>query len=165
MPGCLVSYCPFITFVEVSKGSFLSESLKRPKKYSKSLSWADDLNFMPITVIQFFKFSAQDSDLEYFFELHQTFWQKANFNSDFSYYYLYTILLRIRLTYYCECVVRNKTENPFTRDNKKILLDDFLMTHLENCRWQGWPGQTDEPTYRKINRHIDKWTDKFSGRY
>ena len=27
-----------------------------------------------------FKLSAQDSDLEYFFEPHQTFWQKATFS-------------------------------------------------------------------------------------
>ena len=32
------------------------------------------LNFPPITVNNIFKFSAQDSDYEYFFEPHQTFW-------------------------------------------------------------------------------------------
>ena len=38
-----------------------------PKKdlYSKSLSWAENLNFLPITVNNLFKFSAQDRDLEY----------------------------------------------------------------------------------------------------
>ena len=34
-------------------------------KYSKSLSWAENLNFPPKTVNNLFKFSAQDSDLEY----------------------------------------------------------------------------------------------------
>ena len=34
-------------------------------KYSKSLSWAKNLNFLPKTVNNLFKFSAQDSDLEY----------------------------------------------------------------------------------------------------
>ena len=47
-------------------------------------------------------------------------------------------------------IVRNKTENPFTRGNKKILFDDFLMTNLENyrCR-QGWPGQMDRQMFRQ----------------
>ena len=35
------------------------------KKYSKSLFWAENLNFQPITVNNLFKFSAQDRDLEY----------------------------------------------------------------------------------------------------
>ena len=34
-------------------------------KCSKSLSWAENLNFPPKTVNNLFKFSAQDSDLEY----------------------------------------------------------------------------------------------------
>ena len=36
-------------------------------KYSKSLSWAENLNFPPKTVNNLFKFSAQDSDLEYLY--------------------------------------------------------------------------------------------------
>ena len=35
--------------------------------YSKSLSWAENLNFPPKTVNSLFKFSAQNSDLEYLF--------------------------------------------------------------------------------------------------
>ena len=41
-------------------------------KYSKSLSWAENLNFPPKSVNNLFKFSAQDSDLEYLF------WQCKN---------------------------------------------------------------------------------------
>ena len=51
------------------------------KNYSKSLSWAENLNFPPKTVNNIFKFSAQDSDLEYCFELYQIFWQKATFKT------------------------------------------------------------------------------------
>jgi hypothetical protein len=36
-------------------------------KYSKSLSLAENLKFPPKTVYNLFKFSAQDSDLEYLF--------------------------------------------------------------------------------------------------
>jgi hypothetical protein len=36
-------------------------------KYSKSLSWTWNLNFLPITVNNKLKFQAQDSNLEYFF--------------------------------------------------------------------------------------------------
>ena len=49
------------------------------QKDSKSLLWAENLNLLPITVNNLFKFSAQDSDLEYIFELHQPFWKKATF--------------------------------------------------------------------------------------
>ena len=41
-------------------------------KYSKSLSRAEHLNFPPESVNNLFKFSAQDSDLEYLF------WQFKN---------------------------------------------------------------------------------------
>ena len=50
----------------LGKGSFLSESLMQLKKYSKSLSWAENLNKLFIVMGGKFKFSAQDSDLEYF---------------------------------------------------------------------------------------------------
>ena len=54
-----------------SKGVFFSESVMRfsnlQNKYSKSLSWTWNLNFLPITVNNLFKFQAQDSDLEYSF--------------------------------------------------------------------------------------------------
>ena len=53
------------------KGGFKSEDtgefLHLQHKYSKSLSWAENLNFPPKTVNNLFKLSAQDSDLEYLF--------------------------------------------------------------------------------------------------
>ena len=59
-----------------TKGCFKSEEtrgfLPLQDKYSKSLSWAENLNFPPKTVNNLFKFSAQDSDLEYLF------WQRKN---------------------------------------------------------------------------------------
>ena len=52
-----------------SKGGFKSEDagefLHLQHKYSKSLSWAENLNFPPKTVNNLFKFSTQDSDFEY----------------------------------------------------------------------------------------------------
>ena len=52
------------------KGGFKSEdtgeSLHLQHKYSKPLSWAENLNFLPKTVKNLFKFSAQDCDLDYF---------------------------------------------------------------------------------------------------
>ena len=42
-------------------------------KYSKSLSWAENLNFPPKSVNNLFKFFAQDSDLEYLF------WQQKKY--------------------------------------------------------------------------------------
>ena len=51
------------------KGGFKSEDtgefLHLQYKYSRSLSWAENLNFLPKTVNNLFKFSAQASDLEY----------------------------------------------------------------------------------------------------
>jgi hypothetical protein len=53
------------------KGGFKSEEtggfLFLQNKYSKSLSCAENLNFLPKSVNNLFKFSAQDSDLEYLF--------------------------------------------------------------------------------------------------
>ena len=52
-----------------AEGGFKSEDtgecLHCQHKYSKSLSWAENLNFPPKTVNNTFKFSAQDRDLEY----------------------------------------------------------------------------------------------------
>ena len=52
-----------------AKGGFKSEDTGEffhcQHKYSKSLSWAENLNFPPKTLNNLFKFSAQDSDLEY----------------------------------------------------------------------------------------------------
>ena len=54
-----------------SKGSFKSEETGeffcRQNRYSKSLSWAENLNFPPKTLNNIFKFSSQDSDLENLF--------------------------------------------------------------------------------------------------
>ena len=51
------------------KGDFYSEEtggfLHLQNKYSKSLSWAKNLNFPPKIVKNLFKFSTQDRDLEY----------------------------------------------------------------------------------------------------
>ena len=53
------------------KGGFKSEEtegfLLLQDKYSKLLSWAEHLNFLPKTVNNVFKFSAQDSDLNIYF--------------------------------------------------------------------------------------------------
>ena len=58
-------------------------------KYSKSLSWTWNLNFLPITVNNKFKFQAQDRNLEYVYfgdleiwKTNHTFWKKATFSSD-----------------------------------------------------------------------------------
>ena len=54
-----------------SKGGLNSEEtggvLLLQNKYSTSLSLSENLNFQPKTVNNLFKFSAQDSDLEYLF--------------------------------------------------------------------------------------------------
>ena len=58
-------------FIDQPKGGFKSEETGIlfccQNKYSKSLSWEKNLNFPPKTVNNLFKFSAQDSDLEYLF--------------------------------------------------------------------------------------------------
>ena len=60
-----------VKFATTSKGGFKSEENGEffycQNKYSKSLSWAENLNFSPKTVNILFKFSSQDSDLEYLF--------------------------------------------------------------------------------------------------
>ena len=57
------------------KGGFKSEDIVKilhcQHKYSKLLSWPENLNFLPKTVNNIFKFSAQDSDLEYLFWLQK----------------------------------------------------------------------------------------------
>ena len=59
-----------------AKGCFKSEEtgefFRCQNEYSKSLSWAENLNIPPKTVTNFFKFSAKDSNLEYLF------WQQKN---------------------------------------------------------------------------------------
>ena len=65
----------FLT-LDIIKGGFKPEDtgnfLHCKHKYSKSISWVENLNFPPNTVNNLFKFSAQDSDLEYLF------WQRKN---------------------------------------------------------------------------------------
>ena len=60
-----------------AKSRIMSEGMGRflllQNKYAKSLSWAENLNFPPTTVNKFFKFSAQDSNLEYLL------WRGKNF--------------------------------------------------------------------------------------
>ena len=55
--------------VQLPKGGFMSEDtgkiLRLQHKYSKLLSWAENLNFPPKTVNNLFKFSAQDSNLDF----------------------------------------------------------------------------------------------------
>ena len=62
-------YLIFEIFSDLPKGGFKSEEtggfLLLQNKYSKSLSWAENLNFWPKTVNNLFKFPAQDSYLEY----------------------------------------------------------------------------------------------------
>ena len=49
------------------KGIVKEGFLLLQNKYSKSLSWAENLNFPPKSINILFKFSAEDSDLEYLF--------------------------------------------------------------------------------------------------
>ena len=59
----------YMNFKEQSLGGFTSEDtgnfLLLQHKYSKSLSWAENLNKLFTVLGRKFKFSAQDSDLEY----------------------------------------------------------------------------------------------------
>ena len=71
----------FRVLVHKVKVAFCQKVWWGSKEYSKRLPSAENLNFPPIIVNNFFKFSAQESDLEYFFEPHRTFWQKATFSS------------------------------------------------------------------------------------
>ena len=58
-------------YSSATKGGFKSEDtgkfLLPQNKYSKSLSWAENLNKLFTVLCGKFKFSAQDSDLEYLF--------------------------------------------------------------------------------------------------
>ena len=64
-------------FPGTNKGGFKSEEtgefLHLQNKYSIPLSWAENLNFLPKTLNNLFKFSAQDTDLEYLF------WRSTNY--------------------------------------------------------------------------------------
>jgi hypothetical protein len=82
--------CRISLLVPSSKGGFKSEETGVffccQNEYSKSLSWAENLNFPPKTVNNLFKFSAQDSDLEYIFILatkkfFSIYWLKATFST------------------------------------------------------------------------------------
>ena len=125
----LCYYCCY-----VSKGSFLSESLKRLKKYSKSLSWAENLNFPPIKVNNLFKCQAQDSDLKYFFEPLQTFWQKATFSCVwFCFISTYIDYLKLIKIYFTDlkliCIYRATLTLPM-HYNQIILWGIFLFLLL-----------------------------------
>ena len=66
-----IAPCLLIFPSRLAKGCFKSEEtrgfLPLQDKYSKSLSWAENLNFPSKTVNNLFKFSPQESDLEYLF--------------------------------------------------------------------------------------------------
>ena len=55
----------FFPFKGGSKSEDTGKILRLQHKYSKSLSWAENLNFPHKTVNNFFKFSAKDNDLEH----------------------------------------------------------------------------------------------------
>ena len=79
-----------------SIGGFNSEEfLHLQHKYSKSLSWAENLNFLPKTVNNLFKFSAQDSHLEYLC------WRRKKFpeSSDFKQPLIIELLICFGLDY------------------------------------------------------------------
>ena len=61
----------FLCWVDFTKGGLKSEDtgefLFLQNKYSKSLSWAENLNKLFTVLGGKFKFSAQDSGLEYLF--------------------------------------------------------------------------------------------------
>ena len=63
----------FILKVALSQKICAGEFLHLQHKYSKSLSWAENLNFPPKTVYKLFKFSAQDSYLKYLCWRHKIF--------------------------------------------------------------------------------------------
>ena len=78
----------------VTKGSFHSKNAFHfsnlpisKNKCSEKLSWAWNLNFLPISVNNKFKFQAQDSFWNIFsgdwdtWKIHRTFWKKATFNT------------------------------------------------------------------------------------
>ena len=72
-----LTWCaPFFCKICSYKGGYISEDtgglLNYQNKYSKSLSWAENLNKLFTDLGGKFKFSAQDSDLEYLF------WQCKN---------------------------------------------------------------------------------------
>ena len=74
------------------KGGFKSDDTEEfslcQNKYSKSLSWAENLNKLFTVLGGKFEFSAQDTDMEYLFwqwkKSSSPFWLKTTFNSFFS---------------------------------------------------------------------------------
>ena len=68
---CSISYLILIILLDITKGGLKSEDtgefLLLQNKYSKSLSWAENLNKLLTVLDGKFKFSAQNSDLEYLF--------------------------------------------------------------------------------------------------
>ena len=62
---CLRKYLYALPFKDGFRSEETGEFLHCQHKYSKSLSCAENLNFPPKTINNLFKFSAQDSDMEY----------------------------------------------------------------------------------------------------
>ena len=80
----VISFSPLTKFWMESKyRRLLSEFDATQKNVPESLSWIENFYFQPIKLIVniLFKFSAEDSDLAYFFEPHRIFWNKATFDS------------------------------------------------------------------------------------
>ena len=71
-------------------GFFQKVRFVSKKNYSKSLSWAWNLNKLFTVMGGNFKFQVQDSDLEYFLEIwrfektNRTFWKKPPMNDPFG---------------------------------------------------------------------------------
>ena len=101
----------------LAKGGFKSEEtggfLLLQNKYSKSLSWAENLNFLPTSVNNLFKFSAHDSDLEHLF------WRSKNppVSSDLkpplttSWIFIYYQISSFTITFYSLNYHSNQTIN------------------------------------------------------
>ena len=148
-------------YLPTSKGGFKSEEtgevFRCQNKYSKSLSWAENLNFLPKTVNNLFKFSAQDSDLEYLF------WQRKNssVSSDLkqplkvSYFknaFLVSSISSKKQTKTSHIVVKI---NSFVLFWKNLRLDNLLskLTDLYSCKNKHSKNRAFKPTMLEI--HFD----------
>ena len=79
---CPNSFLPKYSYMPLSVPSLpkYQKGMKMNSKYSKSLSWAENLNFLPKSQNNLFNFSARDSDLEYLF------WRSKNPSVSSDYY-------------------------------------------------------------------------------
>ena len=66
--------------IDLNKGSFLSDSLMQLKKIFQITILSRKFKFSAHNNKQY-TYSAQDGDMEYFFEPHWIFWQKATFST------------------------------------------------------------------------------------